>query len=98
MCEVDPTDRTCMQVLRVLQAAAELVTLLKGAEAAMASLGGMHRSPINGRHESSPHTDLGPFLADQSQEWAAAACACLDTYAPLSVNTACATVPNLLLA
>lgn len=64
------------QVLRVLQAAPNLVSLLKGAEITLAPLRG-----LDARRDSAAFADLVPWLSDQAIEWAAIACACLDTSA-----------------
>lgn len=71
-------------VLKVLQSAPALAALLKGAEAALAPPGLLHRTP-EARHESAGFADLVPWLTDQAQEWAAVACATLDTSAPPAV-------------
>lgn len=73
------------QVLKVLQSAPALAALLKGAEAALAPPGLLHRTP-EARHESAGFADLVPWLTDQAQEWAAVACATLDTSAPPAVR------------
>ena len=71
-----------VQVLRVLQAAPGLVALLKGVEAALAPPG---LRIADARRDTAAFVDLLPFLTDQALEWAATACASLDTSAPLPV-------------
>ena len=64
---------SCLQVLRVLQAAPALVTLLKGVEAAMTNHASGGSKPLT----DATHADVVPFLVDQSMDWSACASASL---------------------